>query len=88
VAEDVPILTTPDAKAVIERVATARQTMRPDALSRKPRKPRIETVVGRRVLDDGTHRAEIYKPMTQASRARPRGRAQDSTFRCFAASSS
>jgi glyoxylase-like metal-dependent hydrolase (beta-lactamase superfamily II) len=60
VADDVPILTTPDARAVIERVVSARHTMQPDALSRSPRAPRIETVVDRRFLDDGTNRVEIY----------------------------
>jgi hypothetical protein len=45
---------------VVERVASARHTMQPDSLSRSPRAPRIETVVDRRVLDDGTNRVEIY----------------------------
>jgi glyoxylase-like metal-dependent hydrolase (beta-lactamase superfamily II) len=60
VADGVPILTTPDAQAVIERVAAARHTLQPDTLSRSPKEPRIETVVDRRILDDGTNRAEIY----------------------------
>ncbi len=60
VAEGVPILTTPDAKAVIERVAAARHTMQPDALSRNPIAPRIETVADTKVIDDGTNRVELY----------------------------
>lgn len=60
VAEGVTILTTPDAKSVIERVASARHTMHPDALSRNPQAPRIEVVAGERVLDDGTNRVELY----------------------------
>jgi glyoxylase-like metal-dependent hydrolase (beta-lactamase superfamily II) len=61
VAEGIPILTTPDAKAIIEQVASSRRTMYPDALSRNPQAPRIETVVGKRVLDDGTNRVELYE---------------------------
>ena len=60
VAEEVPILTTPDAKAVIEQVASSRRTMYPDALSRNPQPPRIETVTRPKVLDDGTNRVELY----------------------------
>jgi glyoxylase-like metal-dependent hydrolase (beta-lactamase superfamily II) len=60
VAEDIPILTTPDAQAVIERIASARHTMHPDTLSRSPKVPRIEAVRGKRVIDDGTNRVELY----------------------------
>lgn len=60
VAEGVPIVTTPDAKGVIERVASAQHTMHPDALSRSPQSPRVETVTDKRVFDDGTNRAELY----------------------------
>jgi glyoxylase-like metal-dependent hydrolase (beta-lactamase superfamily II) len=60
IAEGVPVVTTPDAKAVIERAAASRHTIRPDALSRKPRPPVIETVADKKVLDDGVHRVELY----------------------------
>jgi glyoxylase-like metal-dependent hydrolase (beta-lactamase superfamily II) len=60
VAQGIPILTTPDAKLVIERVASSRRTLYPDALSRGPRAPEIETVAGKRVVDDGTNRVELY----------------------------
>ena len=35
--------------------------MRPDALSRSPRAPVIETLKGKRVFDDGAHRVELYE---------------------------
>jgi pimeloyl-ACP methyl ester carboxylesterase len=60
IAEGVPIVTTPDAKGVIEKVAAAPHTMHPDALSREPRQARIETVTGRRVFGDGSNRVEIH----------------------------
>jgi hypothetical protein len=60
VAAGIPILTTPDAKGVIEQVVAARHTMHPDALSRSPKAPRIEIVAAKRVLDDGTNRVELY----------------------------
>ncbi len=60
VAEGIPILTTPDAKAVIEQVASSRRTMYPDALSRTPQEPKIEALTGPKVLDDGSNRVELY----------------------------
>jgi glyoxylase-like metal-dependent hydrolase (beta-lactamase superfamily II) len=60
IAEGIPILTTPDAIAVIERIGAAKHSMHPDALSRMPRTPRVEAVTGRRVIDDGTNRVELY----------------------------
>ena len=60
IAAGIPILTTPDAKGIIEQVAASRRTMYPDALSRNPQAPKIQTVVDRRVLDDGTNRVELY----------------------------
>jgi glyoxylase-like metal-dependent hydrolase (beta-lactamase superfamily II) len=60
VAEDVPVVTTPDAKGVIERVVSARHTMHPDRLSAHPRAARIETVTRQRVFDDGANRAELH----------------------------
>jgi glyoxylase-like metal-dependent hydrolase (beta-lactamase superfamily II) len=61
IAEGATIVTTPDAKSVIERAAAATHTMRPDALSRSPRAPVIETLKGKRVFDDGAHRVELYE---------------------------
>ncbi len=60
VAEGIPILTTPDAKAVIEQVVSSRRTMYPDALSRTPQEPKIEVLTGPKVLDDGSNRVELY----------------------------
>jgi hypothetical protein len=60
VAQGIRILTTPDARSVIEQVAASRRTMYPDALSHTPRSPEIETVGGKKWLDDGTNRAELH----------------------------
>jgi glyoxylase-like metal-dependent hydrolase (beta-lactamase superfamily II) len=59
-AEGVSIITTPDAREVIERVLSARHTLHPDVYSRAPKSPAIETVTGRRVIEDGTNRVELY----------------------------
>jgi glyoxylase-like metal-dependent hydrolase (beta-lactamase superfamily II) len=61
IAEGATIVTTPDAKPVIERAAAAAHAMRPDALSLSPRAPVIETMKGKRVFDDGAHRVELYE---------------------------
>ncbi len=61
IAEGATIVTTPDAKSVIERAAATAHTMRPDALSRNPRAPVIETLKGKRVFADGVHRVELYE---------------------------
>jgi glyoxylase-like metal-dependent hydrolase (beta-lactamase superfamily II) len=59
VAGGVPILTTGDAKGVIERAAgAAPRTLRPDRLSRAPRAPAIATVRGRSSL--GAGRVEVF----------------------------
>jgi hypothetical protein len=60
VASGLPILTTADAEPVIERVAASTRTLHPDLQATARRKPRIEIVRGRRVLDDGANRAELY----------------------------
>lgn len=60
VARGIPVLTTPDAEAVIGRSLASRQAMRPDALARAPRAAEIERVSGRRVIDDGSQRVELY----------------------------
>lgn len=59
-ARGIAMLTTPDAVSVIERSLSSRQIIRPDALARAPRPARVEAVPGRRVLDDGTQRAELH----------------------------
>lgn len=59
IAQAIPVITTADGRSVIEQVASSRRTMYPDALSRNPRAPSIETI-DRKVLDDGTERVEIY----------------------------
>jgi flavorubredoxin len=61
IAEGATIVTTPSAKAVIERLATAQHRMRPDALSRKPTQPVIETFRDKRVFDDGTRTLQLYQ---------------------------
>jgi glyoxylase-like metal-dependent hydrolase (beta-lactamase superfamily II) len=61
IAEGTTIVTTPSAKSVIERLAGATHSMRPDVLSRKPKAPIIETIDGKRVFDDGTHVVELYR---------------------------
>jgi hypothetical protein len=60
VAEGATILTTGDAGGVIERVAASPRGLRPDAQSRAARRPRIEPIVGSRVLEDRHHRLELY----------------------------
>ena len=61
IAEGTTIVTTPTAKSVIERLATASHVMRPDALSRSPKTPVIETIGDTRVFDDGVHKVELYR---------------------------
>lgn len=60
IARGMPVLTTPDAVPVIERSLASRQAIRPDALARAPRAPLIEPVTGRKVIDDGRQRADLY----------------------------
>jgi glyoxylase-like metal-dependent hydrolase (beta-lactamase superfamily II) len=60
-AEGIAILTTPDAKEVLEKAVRAEHTIRPDALSRAPEKrPVFETVSGERLLEQGDVRARIF----------------------------
>lgn len=61
IAEGTTIVTTPTAKSVIERLATASHVMRPDALSRNPKPPIVETIGETRVFDDGVHKLELYR---------------------------
>ncbi len=60
VARGIPVLTTPDARAVIERSLASRQAIRPDALARAPRAASIAVAGERTVLDDGRQRIELY----------------------------
>jgi glyoxylase-like metal-dependent hydrolase (beta-lactamase superfamily II) len=60
VARGIPVVTTPDAIPVIRRSLASRQRMRPDALARAPRAAQVEAATGRRVIDDGTQRVELY----------------------------
>jgi glyoxylase-like metal-dependent hydrolase (beta-lactamase superfamily II) len=59
IAKGVTVVTTPGNKAFVERLAAASHTIRPDSLSREPRKPIIETFTGKRVFSDGTSTLEV-----------------------------
>ena len=60
IAEGATIVTTPGNAALFRRMAGAnQQTLRPDALSRAPRAPVIETFSGRRVFTDGARTLEV-----------------------------
>ncbi|MGB9178570.1 MAG: MBL fold metallo-hydrolase [Pyrinomonadaceae bacterium] len=61
IAEGTTIVTTQSAKSVIEQLAKREHVMRPDALSKKPTAPVIETFQNKRVFDDGTHTVELYQ---------------------------
>jgi glyoxylase-like metal-dependent hydrolase (beta-lactamase superfamily II) len=61
IAEGTIIVTTPTAKGVIEQIAKATHQRRPDNLSRNPKSPVIETFTGKRVLEDGSHKVELYE---------------------------
>jgi len=60
IAAGATIITTPGNRAFIERMAAAPHTLHPDALSREPKKPVIETFQGKRVLTDGRRTLELY----------------------------
>jgi glyoxylase-like metal-dependent hydrolase (beta-lactamase superfamily II) len=55
-----PILTTPGNKAFIEKMAATPHTIRPDTLSKDPKKPNVETFTGKKVVTDGTRTLELY----------------------------
>ena len=55
-----PILTTPGNKAFIEKMAATPHTVRPDTLSKDPKKPNVETFTGKKVITDGTRTLELY----------------------------
>ncbi|MGA9995555.1 MAG: MBL fold metallo-hydrolase, partial [Pyrinomonadaceae bacterium] len=61
IAEGTTIVTTQSAKSVIEQLAKREHVMRPDALSKKPTAPIIETFQNKRVFDDGAHTVELYQ---------------------------
>ena len=60
VARGVPIVTTADARVVIERSLASTQAMRPDEYSRAPRAATIDVAGRKTVLEDGSQRVEIY----------------------------
>jgi len=60
VAEGVTVITHESNKAFFEQAWARPRTIEPDALSKAPRAPMIETVGDKRVLSDGTHAVELY----------------------------
>ncbi len=60
IAEGVTVVTTPKNRAFVEHVAKATHTLRPDALSRSPRTPVIETFTKKRVFTDGDMTVELH----------------------------
>jgi dienelactone hydrolase/glyoxylase-like metal-dependent hydrolase (beta-lactamase superfamily II) len=58
-AHGVDVVTTPDAAGVIREALLARPTLQPAAPGAAAA-PRIETVVGSRVFDDGVNRVELH----------------------------
>lgn len=60
VAWGLPIVTTPGNKAFIERMAAAPHTIRPDTLSRDPKKAVVETFTKKKVYTDGTRTLELH----------------------------
>jgi glyoxylase-like metal-dependent hydrolase (beta-lactamase superfamily II) len=61
IAEGATIVTTPGNKQFVEKLSAAPFTIAPDALSRSPRKPVIETIENKkRVFRDQNHLVEVY----------------------------
>jgi glyoxylase-like metal-dependent hydrolase (beta-lactamase superfamily II) len=60
ISEGVTIVTTPTNRRLVEQVATAKHTMRPDALSAAPKAPVIETFTRKRVFTDGDMTVELH----------------------------
>jgi glyoxylase-like metal-dependent hydrolase (beta-lactamase superfamily II) len=60
IAQGATVVTTPGNKAVIERIAAASHTFRPDELSTGGQKPLIETFKGKKVITDGQRTIELY----------------------------
>jgi glyoxylase-like metal-dependent hydrolase (beta-lactamase superfamily II) len=60
-AEGATLVTTPGNKGYFEKMAQARRTIDPDALSKNPRPPVIETIQDKkRVFSDDQHTVELY----------------------------
>jgi glyoxylase-like metal-dependent hydrolase (beta-lactamase superfamily II) len=60
IAAGATVVTTPGNRAFVERMAAAPHTLRPDALSRAPRKPTVETFTAKRVFTDGVRTIELH----------------------------
>jgi glyoxylase-like metal-dependent hydrolase (beta-lactamase superfamily II) len=61
IAEGATLIAAPGEKEFFEKVAKAKFTIDPDALTRNPQPLKIETIAGgKRVLSDGTTTVEIY----------------------------
>jgi glyoxylase-like metal-dependent hydrolase (beta-lactamase superfamily II) len=61
IAAGATVVTTSGNRAQVERMAAAPHAIRPDALSRAPRRPAIQIVSGKRVFTDGAHTVEIHE---------------------------
>jgi glyoxylase-like metal-dependent hydrolase (beta-lactamase superfamily II) len=60
VAEGITIITHDVNKSFLETALNAPRTLQPDSMSKSGRKPKIETVTDKRVLQDDTRTVEIY----------------------------
>ena len=60
IAEGLTIVTTPKNRPFVEHVANAKHVLRPDALSRAPRSPVVETFTRKRVFTDGDMTVELH----------------------------
>jgi glyoxylase-like metal-dependent hydrolase (beta-lactamase superfamily II) len=60
ISQGVPIWTTSHTRIAIEQAIGSGVTFSSDELSRRPRAPVIEPVLGRAVFDDGEQRVEVY----------------------------
>jgi glyoxylase-like metal-dependent hydrolase (beta-lactamase superfamily II) len=61
VAEGATIIMGEDDRAFFEKALNAPRTLAPDAMSKSGKKPKIETVADRRVLQDETRVVEVYR---------------------------
>jgi len=61
IAAGATVVTTQGNRALVNRLAAAAHTIRPDGLSRQSRAPSIEIVAKKRVFTDGTRTVEIYQ---------------------------
>ena len=60
IANGTTILTTAGNTALVQRIAAAPHTLRPDALARSPRPPVVETFAKKKVLTDGVRTLELH----------------------------